>query len=76
MDDINKKIGYEMRTQRLLRRMTLDQVAEKMGKTKNSISLLELGVTKITVVDLKNFCEAVGCSWVELLERVADSYNE
>lgn len=72
MDEINKKIGCEMRNQRLLKRMTLEQVAKKMGRTKNSISLLELGVTKITIVDLKKFCEVIGCSWIELLEKVGD----
>lgn len=70
---LNEKIGFEMRSQRLLKRMTLEQVAEKMGvKSKNTISLMELGVTKITVEDLQKYCDIVGCSWIEILESVCD----
>lgn len=73
---LNEKIGYEMRTQRLIKRMTQAQVAEKMGfNSKNSISLLEKGVTKITVEDLQNYCDAVGCSWIEILEKVSKHGN-
>lgn len=40
---LNERIGFEMRTQRLIKRMTQKKVAEKMGvKSKNSISLLEI----------------------------------
>lgn len=36
---LNEKIGFEMRNQRLLHRMTLEQVADKMGiASKNTIS--------------------------------------
>ena len=70
---LNERIGFEMRTQRLIKRMTQVQVAEKMGlKSKNSISLLEKGVTKITVEDLQNYCDAVGCSWIDILKKVSD----
>lgn len=73
MDDLNKKIGYEMRSQRLLARMTLEQVALGMGyKSKNTISRMELGQAQITVQDLISFCEVVGCSWADLLYRVSD----
>lgn len=69
--ELNKRIGYEMRTQRLIRRLTLEQVAERMHvASKNTISRMELGDTKITVVDLKAYCDAVGCSWLEVLENV------
>lgn len=70
MDELNKKIGYEMRNQRLLARLTLEEVAHRMGfSSKNTVSRMELGQAKITVSDLKKFCDAVGCSWVEVLEN-------
>ena len=73
---LNERIGYEMRTQRMIKRMTQEQVAEKMGyNSKNSISLLEKGVTKITVEDLQKYCDVVGCSWIEILEKVSDHGN-
>lgn len=59
MTTLNERIGYEMRTERLVHRMTLEQVAKRMGKVKNSISYLELGKTKITVEDLIEYCNTV-----------------
>ena len=68
---LNEKIGFEMRSQRLIHRLTQEQVATRMGfGSKNSVSLLEKGVTKITVEDLQKYCAAVGCSWIEILEKV------
>lgn len=74
--NINEKIGFEMRNQRNLKRLTLEEVAIRMGvKSKNTISLMERGVTQITVVDLQCFCDAVGCSWIELLEKVSEDHT-
>ena len=70
---LNEKIGFEMRSQRLLKRMTLQQVADGMGvSSKNTVSRMELGVTMITVEDLVKYCNVVGCSWIEILEKVGD----
>ena len=70
--NLNERIGYEMRNQRLLKRMTLEQVAKAMGyDSKNSLSRIERGIKEITVIDLQNFCEVVGCSWIEILEKVS-----
>ena len=68
---LNEQIGFEMRNQRLLHRMTLEQVADKMDiASKNTISRMELGAKNITVEDLVNYCNAVGCSWIELLYKL------
>ena len=70
---LNEKIGFEMRNQRLLKRMTLQQVADGMGVgSKNTVSRMELGITMITVEDLVKYCNVVGCSWSEILEKVGD----
>lgn len=66
---INERIGFEMRSQRLLKRMTLEQVATAMGiASRNTISYWELGKTGITVEDLVKYCEVVGCSYIDVLE--------
>lgn len=71
-NELNKAIGYEMRTQRLIKRMTLEYVAEKMGiSSKNTISRWELGLKDITVSDLIEYCDVVGCDWIELLKKVS-----
>jgi len=70
---LNERIGFEMRSQRLLKRMTLQQVADGMGvASRNTVSLMELGKTMITVQDLQKYCEVVGCSWIEILQKVGD----
>ena len=70
-EELNRKIGHEMRTERLIRRLTLEDVAEQMGfSSKNSVSYIELGKKSITVEDLVKYCDVVGCSWIGILERV------
>lgn len=46
--ELDKKIGFELRSQRLLKRMSLEEVAERMGvSSRNTISYLELGKKSI-----------------------------
>lgn len=67
---LNERIGFEMRSQRLLKRMTLEQVANAMGiASRNTISYWELGKTDITVEDLVRYCEVVGCNYIDILEE-------
>lgn len=69
---VNEQIGLEMRVERIRAKMTLDDVANKMGvKSKNTISRMELGKTEITVVQLREYCKAVGCNYIDILERVS-----
>ena len=65
--NLNEKIGFELRNKRLLNRMTIQQVADKVGK--NTISYYELGKIKITINDLISYCEAVGCDYIEVLKK-------
>ena len=67
--NLNEKIGFELRNKRLLNRMTIQQVADKVGKSKNTISYYELGKIKITINDLISYCEAVGCYYIEVLKK-------
>lgn len=69
--NIDERIGYEMRSARLLKRMSLQQVADRLDKAKQTISYWELGKTKITVVDLQRYCEVVGCNWLDILKRAS-----
>lgn len=74
-DELNKRIGYEMRTQRLIHRMTMSQMAERMGvRSKNTISLMELGKTNITVSDLKKYCDILGVDYIDILKKAEGEY--
>ena len=71
--ELDKRIGYELRSQRLYRRMSLEEVASKMGvSSRNTVSYLELGKKSIEVEELIRYCEIVGCDWREILLRATD----
>ncbi len=71
MMTINEKLGTEMRVERIRARMTLDEVAQRMGvRSKNTISRMELGKTEITMEMLINYCNAINFPWKDLLERL------
>lgn len=66
---LNEKIGYELRSQRLLKRMTIQQVADQLGKSKNTVSYYELGKINLTINDLIEYCAVVGCDYIEILKK-------
>ena len=68
--DVNQLIGYELRTQRLIKRLTIQAVANSLDKSINTISYYELGKIKITVKDLIDYCKAIDCDWLEVLQNV------
>lgn len=74
--ELGKKIGFELRSQRLLKRMSLEEVAERMGvSSRNTISYLELGKKSIEVEELIRYCEIVGCDWIHIMQT-ATGENE
>jgi transcriptional regulator with XRE-family HTH domain len=60
-------IGDRIRKARQAKGMTMDDVAEKMGVTKSTVSRLELGETKITTERLDVFSQILGCSVLSFL---------
>ena len=72
---LNEKIGFELRSQRLLKRMTIQQVADKLGKSKNTVYYYELGKINITINDLIDYCEAVGCDYIEILKKAKGEWG-
>lgn len=51
---LNERIGFEMRSRRLLKRMTLEEVAKGMGfASKNTVSRMELGKTMSGIDDTR-----------------------
>lgn len=69
-EELNKRIGFELRSARLLKRMTLEQVATALGvSSRNTISYLELGKTAIDVETLIRYCKIVDADWVDVMKR-------
>lgn len=65
----NKTIGMLMRKHRKEKKMTIQQVADKMGKAKNTVSLLELGKTGIEIETLQKYCDIIGYDWIDLIKE-------
>ena len=49
--------------------MTIQQVADILGKSKNTVSYYELGKINLTVNDLIDYCSAIGCDYIEILQK-------
>ncbi len=72
-------IGYAMRTERLIRRKTLQEVADHLHISKSQVSLYETGKTPITCELLNDYCEYLGISMIDLLNEIdthSDSFIE
>lgn len=65
-------VGERLRKTRLRRRMTLRQVAEKVGLTESYISQLERGRVNGSIASLQRIAAALGTTMAELFEP-ADS---
>ena len=68
----NKTIGMLMRKHRKEKKMTIQEVADRMGKAKNSVSLLELGKTGIEIETLQKYCDVIGYDWITLIKEADD----
>lgn len=70
MKDIYKYIGEELRLLRVKSKLSQEEVTKRIGyKSKNSISLFELGGTKIDLETLEKLCDLYGVDMIELLEK-------
>ena len=69
-NNLRGAIGYAMRTQRLIHRKTLQQVADYLGISKNQVSYYETGKTPITIETLNSYCEFIGIDMVDLLTDI------
>ncbi len=58
-----------MRLHRKQKKMTIQQVADQLGKAKNTISLLELGKTGIDLETLQKYCAAIGDNWLAIIQE-------
>lgn len=75
-ETLRKAIGYAMRTERLIRRKTLEQVADALNMSKNQISYYENGKTPITIETFKAYCDYLGINYVDLLNLVDTHEDE
>ena len=76
MMTLNERIGLQFRILRLEKRMSIEQVAEKLGVAKNTVSYMELGKKKITVDDVITYADIFGVNWISILEKADQTERE
>ena len=76
MMTLNERIGLQFRILRLEKRMSIEQVADKLGVAKNTVSYMELGKKKITVDDVITYAEIFGVNWISILEKADQTERE
>lgn len=74
MGNYDKKLyqtlGYYLRKSRETKNLSLEFVADKIGKTKKTVSRYELGEHRIDTETLQDICNAIGISYTELNKKV------
>ncbi|MFN6122028.1 MAG: helix-turn-helix domain-containing protein [Actinomycetes bacterium] len=66
-------LGDHLRTWRKLQRLTIEQVAERAGSTRNTVSRLEHGDPSVGLDVVLNVCRALGV--LDQLVRSLDPYE-
>jgi transcriptional regulator with XRE-family HTH domain len=59
-----------LRTVRLEHNLTQDELAHRLGRPQNFVSLVERGVRRLDVLELREVCKAMGISAVAFLRRL------
>lgn len=70
--DFDIKLGELLRAERERRHMTQNQVAEKLGVTKMTVSRWESGDRAMTAKRLLDYCKVIGVAAEEIFARMED----
>lgn len=68
-DIFDIKLGSVLRKARKEKKMSMEMVGEKMGCTKQMISLFEIGASALSAKQLKQLCEIYGIDFGETLRK-------
>jgi transcriptional regulator with XRE-family HTH domain len=58
-----------LRQARKAARLTQTEVAKRLGKTQGYVNKLETGERRMDVVQLRDFCAAIGVDFVEFMQH-------
>ena len=67
-----KRLGYLLHYTRKKRKLNQSEVAEHLGLTRKSISLLERGETSIKLYELKLYCDLLKVSTSMIVDHIDD----
>ena len=69
-DDFDIRLGSILREEREKKGITLQQIADKIGVTKTTVSRWELGTRSMYASSLKDYCKACGIDINEIIRNV------
>jgi transcriptional regulator with XRE-family HTH domain len=72
----NECVGLAIRTTRILKRMTIPQLAENIGLTQSTISRMETGHIQVNVIQLRKISKALNISASLILKRAEEYFAE
>ena len=64
-----------LRARRLAAKVTQIELAVRMGQTQSYISKVERGELRLDALQLRQFCQAIGCSFVGLVREFDATLN-
>ena len=69
-DDFDVRLGMLLREEREKKGITLQEIADKIGVTKTTVSRWELGTRSMYASSLKDYCKACGIDINEIISHV------
>ena len=68
--EIYKKLGDIIRTERLNKKMTMKELAQKVGVTEGAIHHYEIGIRKMTFDTFADICKALDLNATEVTKKI------
>lgn len=72
MTDYNKKIGAYLAKERRAKKVSQQQLADRLGVTKAAVSNWELGKRTIYADQMLEYCEQLGIDPADLVKKVTE----
>ena len=70
MNNMTKELGKRIRTERIDKKMTQEELAERAGLHPTYIGQVERGEKSLTITSLEKIAEGLGISFSDLFENI------
>lgn len=66
-----RELGFAIQSERLAKRLTQQELADRISTTRTCVANWESGRRKINIVELQKVCKALDADTNEMLEKVS-----
>ena len=66
----DKRLGQILRVEREKAGLTIEQVASRMGMSKQAVSHYEIGIRQMWASTLRDYCKAIGISISDVFDKM------